>query len=95
MNMESQKGKDCPFKPITCQEGWCEGCQIHLDYQTKQQWLNQWGKGQTSPLNDLREKILKLRDEAYAESAYSRSREGQLCAQARQGAYEIILGMMK
>jgi len=32
MQSESMKGLNCPFKPITCQEGWCNDCQIYLDY---------------------------------------------------------------
>ena len=27
------KGLNCPFKPITCHEGYCEECQIYLDWQ--------------------------------------------------------------
>jgi len=29
--MESRKGKECLFKPITCQEGYCNDCQIALE----------------------------------------------------------------
>ena len=32
MRITSNKGKDCPYKPITCQEGYCQDCQIYLDY---------------------------------------------------------------
>ena len=27
----NNKGLPCPFKSITCQEGYCSGCQIYLD----------------------------------------------------------------
>ena len=30
---ENNKGKDCPYKSITCQEGYCSECQIYLNYQ--------------------------------------------------------------
>lgn len=30
---DNNKGLRCPFKPILCQEGYCEGCQIYLDWQ--------------------------------------------------------------
>lgn len=33
MNTESLKGKPCPYRPITCQEGFCQNCQIFKDYQ--------------------------------------------------------------
>lgn len=29
----SMKDKPCPYKPITCQEGYCHGCQIYLHWQ--------------------------------------------------------------
>jgi len=29
---ESRKGTDCPYKPITCVEGFCSGCQIYLNF---------------------------------------------------------------
>ena len=31
--MINHKGTECEYKPITCVEGWCEGCQVYLDYQ--------------------------------------------------------------
>jgi len=34
----NNKGLPCPFKPILCQEGYCHGCQIYLD------WLKAKGK---------------------------------------------------
>ena len=36
---ESMKGKLCPFKPILCQEGWCNDCQIYLDYKGHQRTM--------------------------------------------------------
>ncbi len=29
----NNKGLWCPFKPISCQEGYCHQCQIYLDWQ--------------------------------------------------------------
>lgn len=29
----NNKGLPCPFKPILCQEGYCHGCLIYLDWQ--------------------------------------------------------------
>ncbi|GAH31723.1 unnamed protein product, partial [marine sediment metagenome] len=34
----NNKGLTCPFKPIVCQEGYCEQCQIYLE------WLKLRGK---------------------------------------------------
>ncbi|MBA7629970.1 hypothetical protein ES703_37478 [subsurface metagenome] len=34
----SNKGLMCPFKPTLCQEGYCEQCQIYLE------WLKLRGK---------------------------------------------------
>ena len=36
---ESMKGKFCPFKPITCQEGYCNDCQIYQDFQGYQRTM--------------------------------------------------------
>lgn len=30
--MINHKGTDCPYKPILCQEGFCQECQIYKDY---------------------------------------------------------------
>jgi len=32
MNTESRKGTYCPYKPIFCQEGYCNDCQIYQDF---------------------------------------------------------------
>ena len=37
--MITHKGTDCPYKPITCQEGYCQDCQIYLDYQGHQRTM--------------------------------------------------------
>jgi len=34
----NNKGLWCPFKPIFCQEGYCEECQVYLD------WLQERGE---------------------------------------------------
>ena len=31
----NNKGLWCPFKSIFCQEGYCQECQIYLDWQEK------------------------------------------------------------
>ena len=36
---ESLKGHACLYKPITCQEGWCNDCQIYLDYLGQQRTM--------------------------------------------------------
>jgi len=30
MRIQSMKSKPCPYKPITCSEGYCQDCQIYL-----------------------------------------------------------------
>jgi len=37
--MINHKGTECPYKPILCQEGYCSGCQIYLDYQGHQRTI--------------------------------------------------------
>ena len=32
MDIENHKGKICPYKKILCQEGYCNNCQIFLDW---------------------------------------------------------------
>ena len=33
MNITNHKGQSCLYKPIICQEGYCQDCQIYQDYQ--------------------------------------------------------------
>ena len=33
----NNKGLACPFKPITCQEGFCKECQVYFDRQQSEQ----------------------------------------------------------
>ena len=53
----NNKGLWCPFKAVFCQEGYCQDCQVYLDYQGHQitlgrtaslipQWLQDWEKEQ-------------------------------------------------
>jgi len=30
MSLKSKKGQPCPYKEITCQEGYCDQCEIYL-----------------------------------------------------------------
>ena len=32
----NSKGLWCPFKAVFCQEGYCQNCQVYLDYQGHQ-----------------------------------------------------------
>ena len=54
---DNNKGLWCPFKAVFCQEGYCQDCQVYLDYQGHQitmrrtaslipQWLQDWEKEQ-------------------------------------------------
>jgi len=42
------KGKTCPYKPILCQEGFCQDCQIYLDRQ-----LGKYDRQTQKQLDDL------------------------------------------
>lgn len=33
--MKNMKGKSCPFDDRICQEGYCDGCMIYLEYEEK------------------------------------------------------------
>ena len=39
MVTESMKGKCCLYKPILCSEGYCQDCQVYLDYQGHQRTM--------------------------------------------------------
>lgn len=34
-NIESKKGQGCPYKSITCQEGYCQDCQAYLNFRNR------------------------------------------------------------
>jgi len=48
MTLYSMKGKTCPYKPILCQEGFCQDCQIYLDRQ-----LGKYDRQTQKQLDDL------------------------------------------
>ena len=48
----SMKGRPCPFKPILCQEGYCQDCQIYLDYQGHQRAM-----GRSNSLSEIRDDV--------------------------------------
>ena len=31
----SNKGVLCPYQPVLCQEGYCHGCQVYLNWRTR------------------------------------------------------------
>ena len=31
-SLDNHKGKPCPYKPLTCQEGYCSECNIYLQW---------------------------------------------------------------
>ncbi len=81
--MINHKGTDCPCKPILCQEGYCQDCQIYADYQGHQRtmgrathgsitpkWLEEREKEQADKLSILRKQIRAKRDNAFNESGY-------------------------
>jgi len=58
MRIETMKGKPCPYKPILCQEGYCQDCQIYLDYQGYLQTMGR-PKGIPELLNEADKEIRK------------------------------------
>jgi len=34
---DNHKGQKCPYKDILCQEGYCSGCQVFIDW-SKSLW---------------------------------------------------------
>ena len=81
---ESMKGHACPYKPITCQEGYCLDCQIYLDYKGHERTMGRSISSSIYPIENLKRKIQTKREEAFAESAWG-SREHQLQLQASFG----------
>lgn len=94
MIFRSMKGRDCPYKSIVCQEGFCEDCQIYLDYQGHEKTMGRSISSSIYPIEWLRKTIEKKRDEAFAETAYG-SREHKLQLQAMVNAYDICLRLME
>lgn len=87
---ESRKGQQCDIKPILCQEGFCQDCQIYLDFQGHQRTM---GRISSSIYPILRKQIQAKRDEAFAESAYG-TRTNKLVCQSRIDAYDVVLGLI-
>ena len=90
----NNKGEACDIKPITCQEGYCEGCQIYLDYRG---YLRTMGNKSISssiyPIDLLGKQICVKRNESFNETCYG-SREHKLQAQAMVNAYDVVLELI-
>lgn len=99
MNTASLKGKACPYRKTTCQEGFCQDCQIYLDYLSFEDPLVGKASEQRTisssiyPIDSLRKQIAVKRNEAFNETCYG-SREHKLEASARVGAYDVVLGLI-
>lgn len=107
MNTESLKGKPCPYKPILCQEGFCQDCQIYLDFKGHQgtmgrtthgsitpRWLEAQEREQGDKLEILRGVIKIKRDEAFVESSFG-SREKKMQMQTAVNTYDVVLKLIK
>lgn len=104
MTTATMKGNECPYKPILCSEGFCQDCQIYLDYQGHQrtmgkatsltpQWLIDFEKEQGSKVAILRKQIKIKRDEVFVESSFG-SREKKMQMQAMVNAYDTVLDLI-
>jgi len=99
------KGQLCLYKPggvLICQEGYCQDCQIYLDYRAgdKARKVKLEDKTISSfsssiyPIDSLRKQIRAKRDEAFAE-AVSGSREKKLQLLAMVNAYDVCLKLIR
>ncbi len=100
----SRKGTDCPYKPITCSEGFCRDCQIFQDYQGHQrtmgrtaslqpEWLREYEREQMSLVQLLKIQVTQKRDEAFAQAGYG-SRDKRMQFKAQVDAYDIVLRLI-
>lgn len=96
----SKKGLPCHIKPILCQEGYCQDCQIYLDSQGRTvhgsitpEWLREYEKEQADKIASLQRAIAYKRLDAFNEACCG-SREHQLQAQAMVNAYDVCLKLI-
>lgn len=92
--MINHKGEACWIKPITCQEGYCNDCQIYLDYQGHERTMGRSISSSIYPIDSLRKQIRAKRDEAFAE-AVSGGREKKLQLLAMVNAYDVVLKLIR
>ena len=101
----NHKGEDCSIKPITCQEGYCSGCQIYFDYlghlktmgrtaSLQPEWLREYEKEQMSLIQLLKLQVTQKRKEAFDESAYG-SKIHNFKSSAMVDAYDVVLGLIE
>lgn len=107
MQTSSRKGMPCWIKPILCQEGYCQDCQIYLDYKGYERtmgrttygsitprWLEAQEKEQADKIATLRSQIQAKRDDAFNNSLFG-SLEHQLQLQSMVNAYDVVLNLIK
>lgn len=102
----NHKGTDCKYKSIICQEGYCQDCQVGLDFQGHERtmgrlhgsitprWLEEYEKEQESKLSILRRQIRVKRDDAFSQ-AVSGSREHKVTMLAMVNAYDVCLKLIR
>ncbi len=90
--MINHKGTDCPYKPLTCSEGYCNDCQIYLDFKGHERTMGRISSS-IYPIDSLRNQIQAKRDWAFAEASCG-SREHKLEAQAMMNAYDVVLNLI-
>ncbi len=96
--MINHKGQDCPFKPITCQEGFCDNCQIYQERTTGREatpdWLAEWEKEQSDKLVILKKQIGIKRENAFSVSLFGNT-EHQTKMDAMVNAYDVVLKLIE
>ena len=98
MKIGTLKGKDCPYKPITCQEGYCYDCQIyrnHIEYPGAMgQELEAHEKLEADKMAKLKVMVEEKRDDVFAEAGCGSPvvREVML---SMKSAYDVVLNLIK
>ena len=104
MQDKSMKGQECKHKPILCQEGWCNECQVNIDWMGHQrtmgraslvtQWIIDFEKEQGDSVEILKKQILMKRTYVFVESSFG-SREKKMQMQSMVNAYDVVLKLIK
>ncbi len=92
MQTSSKKGTPCFIKPILCQEGWCNDCQVYKDFQGYERTMGRISS-LIYPIQSLRNQIQAKREEAFDNSLFG-NLENQLQLQAMVNAYDLVLKLI-
>ncbi len=94
MKIGTFKGKGCPYKPITCQEGYCYDCQIYRNHIECPGTMGQHEKLGADRMARLKVMVEEKRDDVFAEAGCGSPAVREVML-SMKSAYDVVLNLIK